>query len=86
MINMSKFEVTVRETWSGSKIVEADNIDDAINNNLDEIETSFEEVDQAYAYPCCSLCEQSHPFCDMHLHQSKLICPDCWDERLKITQ
>lgn len=81
-----KYEVTVREIHSGSKIVDADNEQDAVNNNLDEIETSFEEVDSAYAYPCCHFCEHPHPWPDMHLHDGKQICPGCWDERFKTTE
>jgi formylmethanofuran dehydrogenase subunit E len=83
---MPKFEVTVREAWSGSKIVTADNYDDAVNNNLDDIDTEFEEVEEAYAYPCCKFCEQPHPYPDMRLHQGEQVCPDCWDDRLKITE
>lgn len=84
---MPKFEVIVKETWSGSKIVEADSADEAVNQVLDDdsLETSYEMVDEAYAYPCCKFCGQGYPFEDMRLHQGTYVCPDCWDERLATT-
>ena len=48
---MPKYEVTVRETWTGSVVVEAENEDDAVDivNDTMDVVTQYYQTEEMYA-------------------------------------